>query len=248
MNSQKIIKNLQKSFNDKNSFESIYLIKIPIQYKKSTSPDVWGEYKQEISENEKWIGPLTENMKCDYFQKFKLPTSSGNKDHVNTYKIQLISNEYEVFGENLSCYCFKYNKKVYGTFKTLKDLFNYLSSHVEYENVKIIHAIFSNKHYNALFENNGVYNIKDIPLGICVGCGYKQQKPAQEGYWICGLTERWACYDCKYGRKGQKPIPSRAFACESCTSNDVTWYQGGGYDCHRCKNLGLNKKQHLNFY
>jgi hypothetical protein len=226
MHSQRIIEHLQSL---KNEHRLLYLVKIPTQY--TTTLDV-----KNISENEKWIGPLTENMKCDYFQKFKLP---GN-ERVKTYKIDLVSKSLKVLeNKDLSCYCIKQNEKIVGLFESRRDVFEYVIKN-NYENVKIIHAVFQNDHYASLFENKGKYNIKDVPMGVCVGCKYVQKEPAKEGYWICGMNTTWACFDCKYGRKGSKAIPSRAFACERCTSSDVTWYQGGGYDCHRCKNLGLN--------
>ena len=81
------------------------------------------------------------------------------------------------------------------------------------------------------------YNIKDIPLGTCCRCGKKQKDPGVGGFWICGLKEKWACYDCKYGRNG-KEIPSRPFACEWCTSNDVKWFQYS-YLCYRCEKLNI---------
>ena len=82
------------------------------------------------------------------------------------------------------------------------------------------------------------YNIKDIPIGACCRCGEKQEERGVGGIWICGLTDRWACYACKYGRNGPA-IPSRPFACEWCTSSDVKWYQGCTYDCYRCNKLNI---------
>jgi len=75
------------------------------------------------------------------------------------------------------------------------------------------------------------------PLGVCCNCGKKQSTLGADGFWICGMRNRWACYDCKYG----KPIPSKPFACEWCTSNDIKWAQGGVYTCHRCKRLGIGQ-------
>ena len=65
------------------------------------------------------------------------------------------------------------------------------------------------------------YNINDIPLGTCCRCKKKQSAPGADGYWICGMTEKWACYDCKYGKNGPE-IPSRAFAKYRSYSSDIS--------------------------
>lgn len=94
------------------------------------------------------------------------------------------------------------------------------------------------------------FNIKDIPMGTCCKCGYVQKKPAEEGIWICGLTDRWACYNCKYGYIKDKDgnvigfgegIPSRPFACEWCTYEDPQFFQGLTYRCPRCETFGIGQ-------
>lgn len=79
--------------------------------------------------------------------------------------------------------------------------------------------------------------LSDIPLGVCCNCGVKQQKIATGGFWINGLPEKWACYKCKY----EVPIRSYPFACEWCTSSNVTWAQFHTYECHRCKKFGIGQ-------
>jgi hypothetical protein len=75
------------------------------------------------------------------------------------------------------------------------------------------------------------FKLDEIPLGTCVECKYKQTEPGANGIWLCGLKDRWICWDCKY-KHGYR---SRPFACEWCTYEDVKWFQGPTYDCPRCK-------------
>lgn len=84
--------------------------------------------------------------------------------------------------------------------------------------------------------SNEKFNIKDIPYGICKRCGILQTAPGQDGFFICGERNNWACYRCKYGQNGPK-IPSRCIgSCEWCTyrGDGMKYYQGGCYKCPRC--------------
>lgn len=83
------------------------------------------------------------------------------------------------------------------------------------------------------------FNMDDIPLGICCRCSKKQINAGKDGFWIDGLKEEWACFDCKYGNNGSV-IRSRAFACEWCTYNDVKWFPFNTYDCPRCDHFGIH--------
>ena len=85
--------------------------------------------------------------------------------------------------------------------------------------------------------DNKVFKREDIPIGVCCNCGLKQINPGEGGFWINGLSSKWACTKCKYG----VPIPSYPTACEWCTYMDVKWYQGNTYNCPRCNTLGIRK-------
>jgi hypothetical protein len=86
---------------------------------------------------------------------------------------------------------------------------------------------------------------KDIPLGKCCQCGVTQEQRGHGGIWINGYSDKWACYDCKYGRTGKPSIRSYPMACEWCTYSDVKWSQGHTYKCPRCTWLMENCEENL---
>lgn len=85
------------------------------------------------------------------------------------------------------------------------------------------------------------FQLSDIPLGICCNCGLEQTQPGQGGFWINGLTKKWACTQCKYGLNGNSVIRSYPIACEWCTYTDVKFCQGHCYNCPRCDALKIDK-------
>lgn len=85
--------------------------------------------------------------------------------------------------------------------------------------------------------NITTFKLEDIPLGTCVECKYKQSYPGSNGIWLCGLGDRWVCWECKEKHNYR----SRPFACEWCTFGDVKWFQGPTYNCPRCKHFELGQ-------
>ena len=85
------------------------------------------------------------------------------------------------------------------------------------------------------------HKLSDIPLGTCCRCNVKQINPGCEGFWINGMSNKWACYDCKYGKYGSE-ILSRPFGCEWCSYSTPKWMQGG-YKCQRCEYLKIGQAE-----
>lgn len=87
-------------------------------------------------------------------------------------------------------------------------------------------------------------DLKDIPLGKCFKCGWNQTTPTKGGYWLNGMTMRFACENCFYGKDnhGNKigdPMRSHPLGCEWCSYRGIEKAQGNVYECKRCNLLHL---------
>ncbi len=84
-----------------------------------------------------------------------------------------------------------------------------------------------------------LFDVKQIPLGTCDMCLFKQSDPGEGGKWnTCAPKshEQWICDNCitKYNVKFY-------LGCEWCGYDDVIWLRGHTYSCPRCEQLKIGQ-------
>lgn len=81
------------------------------------------------------------------------------------------------------------------------------------------------------------FSINDVPLGTCKNCKNSQTIKGSGGYFVNGQKQNWYCKPC-FRSKNIRSLP---LACEWCTFDNITHFQGHTYDCQRCQELSIGQ-------